>query len=84
VDGVSYTEPLPTEVFVVDRLGELASYNEVYGKNNVDRKDRVEFIATAMKTAVDPDKERKKGESAPESNNLDDFGDRVPTRNKGQ
>jgi hypothetical protein len=46
VDGaqVQFTERLPTEILVVDRLGDLAVRNDDFDKNNADRVDRVKYI----------------------------------------
>ena len=81
VDKATYTENIPADVLVVDRFGELASHNEIIEKNNSARKDRKKSYDALIATATEPDKERRKGDSASEANKAEDFeGNRVPTR----
>src|SRR4029077_7480622 len=78
VDGAEYkfTERLPTEIFVIDRLGDLAGGNYDVDKNNVDRLEREKYIKEVREKArasEDKEKDKKK----PESGNREDF-DRAP------
>lgn len=82
VDGkdITYNEPLPAEIFVVDRLGDLATRNEDFDKNNSDRKERESEIARLRKEAKEKEDLAKKGKS---EGDREGFDERVPTRKGG-
>jgi hypothetical protein len=85
VDGaqVQFTERLPTEILVVDRLGDLAVRNDDFDKNNADRVDRVKYINEIKEKAkANEDKESKKATGKAETGSKDDFegGRTAPTR----
>jgi len=83
IDGrdVGFSEKLPAEIFVIDRLGELATRNEDFDKYNADRKEREAEIKRLRDAA---DKEPKKGAAnKPESGGAEAFEERVPTRKPG-
>jgi hypothetical protein len=88
VDGseFKFTERLPTEIFVIDRLGDLTVRNDDFDKNNVDRADREKYIKDVRDKArgedKDKEKEKKPGSKA-ESGNRDDFDRSAPTRKGG-
>ena len=85
VDGVqfNYTEKLPTEIFVIDRLGDLAMRNEDFDKHNVDRVEREATIKKVREEAKSKDdKDKGKPGSKAESGTKDDFDDRLP-RSRG-
>ncbi|MBI3468993.1 MAG: hypothetical protein HY000_38815, partial [Planctomycetes bacterium] len=81
VDGTNFIESSPADVLVVDKLGELVSYNELAGKNNPARKEREKLYKDLLGGAIEPEKAGKKGDSTSEANKADDFeGNRVPSR----
>jgi hypothetical protein len=81
VDGseFKFTERLPTEIFVIDRLGDLAVRNDDFDKHNVDRVDRVKYITEVREHAkANEDKEKDKKTTRPETGNREDFEGRSP------
>jgi hypothetical protein len=81
VDGVEfkYNEKLPAEIFVIDRLGDLAMRNEDFDKNNVDRVERETIIKKIREEVKSKDDKKPKSESGTK----DDFDDRLPNRSRG-
>jgi hypothetical protein len=83
VDGVekTFNEPLPAEIFVIDRLGDLVTRNEDFDRHNAERKEREAQILALRKDATT---ESKKGSGKPgsEAGSSEGFDERVPTRNK--
>ncbi len=87
VDGREqmYTEPLPAEIFVIDRLGDLATRNQDFDFNSADRKEREAYIKDLRERAKENDDKEssKKATSKTETGGKDDFGERVPSRKGG-
>lgn len=84
IDGKEnqFNEPLPAEIFVVDRMGELATRSQDFDLNYAERKTREAYITDLKKTATEQDKETSKKPGKPESGTKDDF-DKPPTRKSG-
>jgi hypothetical protein len=82
---VRYNEPLPAEIFVVDRLGELLTRNQDFDKNDITRKEREKYLNELKKEAQKKDEkggEKKSGK--PEAGSGDDFEEGLPTRKGGR
>ena len=80
MDGIEYREPIPAEIFVVDRLGDLSSQSEDYGKNHKERKAREEDYTKVLAKAKQATKDEKEKQSKPETGGADGFQERVPKR----
>jgi hypothetical protein len=81
VDGVekTFNEPLPAEIFVIDRLGDLVNRNEDFDKHSAERKEREAQILALRK---DAEKESKKP-SSKTTETSEGFDERVPSRKGG-
>jgi hypothetical protein len=86
IDGspITFTERLPTEIFIVDRLGDLAVRNDDFDKNNINRVEREKYIKEVRdKAKANEEKEPKKSGKA-EAGTRDDFeGRSAPSRRDG-
>ena len=84
IDGaeVTITESLPTEIFVVDRLGDLLTRNQDFDKYNAERKDRETQIKTLREDA-EKETTKKSGTPKTETGGSEGFDERVPSRKSG-